>query len=128
VNIYDKAQPRRNNSLQLILRPTDRHGQFEALLDGRRLCVSRHPILDAARILIAQGLPPDSILSAFHDGAELQCIRARLGTAARLTVRENDKRGPDFVAYEPFPSVRVASPMRQSGLDGKMIVGESAPL
>ena len=50
--------------LRVTLRPAfDRHGarlhgKFVVTLDGRQLCISRQPLLDAARVLIKKGVDP----------------------------------------------------------------------
>lgn len=78
-------------------------GRFEARLDGRLLCTSRQPFLDAARKLIAEGHDPDEVLVMRRPGSEIDALKAKLGDAAKLTVHETDDAGPYFRRYRPFP-------------------------
>jgi len=69
-----------------------RNGRFEARLDGddRVLCVSRTPFFDAARELVANGYDPNLTLIMRHAGSDTDSLRAKLGTAASLTLEETD--------------------------------------
>ena len=52
--------------LTFILRPAFNghgarlHGKFVVTLDGRQICISREPLLDAARVLVAEGVDPET--------------------------------------------------------------------
>jgi hypothetical protein len=86
----------------LIVEPVGRRGKFAARLDGRLLVrSSRTPFCDAARALLAEGVDSSTILVMRHAGSEVDALRARLGVAARLTVRE-DRGAPEFVRYRAF--------------------------
>jgi hypothetical protein len=58
-------------------------GLFEARLasherarDGRLLCVSRQPFLDGCRVLIEEGLDPDTVMTMRHAGrTRIACVR-----------------------------------------------------
>ena len=43
-------------------------GQFVASLDGRRLCVSHEPLLASARVLLAEGVDPETRIAIRHTG------------------------------------------------------------
>ena len=64
------------------------------------LCLSRAPFLAAARALLEKGHAPETEIAMTHAGSDLVALRARLGDAARLTVRE-DQKGARFAAYRP---------------------------
>jgi hypothetical protein len=103
--------------LTLILRPyyspqTGRrvHGQFEARLDGKLICISRQPLLDSARVLTAEGVDPATTIRMRHDGATHDAMRATVGPAAKLTVEENERVGPRFARWKPFPRSAAARP------------------
>jgi hypothetical protein len=83
-------------------------GRFEARLDGndRILCVSRTPLFDAARALVAAGYEPNLMLSLRHAGSATDSLRAKLGAAASLTVEETDF-GPKLRQWKPFPTLAV---------------------
>ncbi len=75
------------------------HGRFAALLDGRLLCESRAPLLSAARILRAEGIPGDTLLEMAHPGSREVALRSTVGIAAGLRVSEVGT--PRFVPWRP---------------------------
>ena len=83
-------------------------GRFEARLDGddRVLCVSRTPFFDAARKLLAQGYDPNVLLMLRHAGSDTDSLRAKLGVAASLTVKETGY-GPQLQPWKPFSTLPV---------------------
>jgi hypothetical protein len=82
-----------------------RPGYFTARLGHRMLvAASRSPFVDSCRTLLARGVNPDTTIAMRHRGADHDALRARLGTAARLTVEES-AHGPVFRSYrEASPS------------------------
>jgi hypothetical protein len=80
-------------------------GLFSAAFEGRRIIrVSRQPLLNSARILIAAGYDPAAIICIRHHSSDGNALRARLGIAARLTVDEHN--GTAFACWKPFPARR----------------------
>ena len=63
--------------------------------------------------ILAQGLDPDAALTVYRNGAEALRIR-RIGEAAKLTVRDDDRGVPRFRRWEPSQSRAEAAPMRQT--------------
>lgn len=126
VSHQDAACERRSNerltsTLAVIVTPTPSGtGRYQARLDGdddRVLCVSRTPFLDAARKLVADGHDPDITLSLRHAGSDTDSLRARLGTAASLTVEETGY-GPQLRRWKPISTLAVTSgiaPNEQAG-------------
>jgi hypothetical protein len=97
-------------SLAIVIMETkQRNGRFEARLDGddRVLCVSRTPFFDAARELVANGYDPNLTLIMRHAGSDTDSLRAKLGTAASLTLEETDY-GPKLRRWKPFSTLAVA--------------------
>ena len=47
-----------------------RHALFFADLDGRQLCIFRRPLLDAPRVLLAEGIDPETPIATRHAGAD----------------------------------------------------------
>jgi hypothetical protein len=86
--------------LASALPEADAEQQFEARLEGELLCLSRTPFLAAARALLKKGHPPATEIAMIHAGSDVVALRARLGDAARLTVRE-DQKGARFATYRP---------------------------
>jgi hypothetical protein len=81
-----------------------RSGRYKAVLaDGAVLLKSsRQPFLDGARALLAQGIDPETVLVMARKSTGAESLRARVGDAAKLTVREDDRIGPLFVRHEPM--------------------------
>jgi hypothetical protein len=70
-------------------------GRYRASLNGAVLVrASRQPFLDAARVLIAANYDPGTVMVMRHAGSDIDALRAPIGTAATLAVREDEKRGP----------------------------------
>jgi hypothetical protein len=97
--------------LGVIISPSARPGYFTArLTDGRELVTSsRHPVLDAARVLLGEGCDPATILISRHAGTGTVSLRAPIGDAAKLTVAEGALDPPRFRLWKPFIS-REGSP------------------
>jgi hypothetical protein len=70
------------------------------------------PVLAIARKLIAAGHNPDCVLEAYR-GSTL-CLRAKLGAAARLEVKDNRGR-PLFVPWRARSVRAVAPPIAPNG-------------
>jgi hypothetical protein len=106
--------------LRIILRPAFNrhgarlHGKFVVTLDGRQLWISRQPLLDAARVLLTEGVSPDTPVATRHVGAGFDAMTSTstVGAAAKWTVRENETQSPHFARWEAFPAVRVRAPIR----------------
>lgn len=98
--------------INIYLVPVNRRGRYRAeLVDGKVLCLSRQPFLDAARALIAAGLTPNSVLIGWRRGSAAWVLKATLGEAAKLTV---DETKTCFARWKPFSSSAVCAPVRFS--------------
>jgi hypothetical protein len=96
-------------SLKITVTPAPRGaGRFEARLDDDNhvLCESRTPFFDAARKLVADGYDRNATLILRHAGSDMDCLKARLGTAASLSVEETDY-GPKVRHWKPIPTLAV---------------------
>lgn len=85
--------------------PRNRKGEFNALYTvtdaiGRNLRPSRTPLLSAARVLLQAGHDPTSNVFMTRAGEAAWSLKAPLGVAAKLTVRENETVGPVFAPYD----------------------------
>jgi hypothetical protein len=87
--------------MNITIRPLGR-GRFAASLGQRLLCESKTPLLTAARILQAEGIPDGTPISMTHEGSSVVSMRSNVGKAATLTVEETDTRGPRLKAYRPM--------------------------
>ena len=91
---------------------------FEVYIGDRRICTSRTPLLAAARVLQKEGLPDETVLEMRHAGTDVVALRATIGTAAGLTVREDD--GPRFVKFDPRALVNSSLARRGVVQDGQI--------
>ena len=112
--------------LIVIEETSQRRGKFSAhLLDGRKLLSSsRQPLLDAARVLLAQGIPPETPLAMQHKGSATIAMTSTVGEAAKLTVEE-EPGGPRFRKWRPFPASRS---VRTGGESDEGLVDSPQPL
>ena len=79
-------------------------GRFDAVVDGNVIVTAtRQPFLDGARALLAEGANPQATIILKHPGSETDCLRARLGAAAKLTVEESNRGKPTFRRWKPRP-------------------------
>jgi hypothetical protein len=103
-------------AVTIVVAPIGR-GRFAAYIASRRLVVSPTPFLDAARVLLAQGHAPATILQSRRPDRAACCwdLRATIGVAARLTVDE--RTGTRFRRWEPSKRFRGAarSPIEYEG-------------
>jgi hypothetical protein len=86
-------------------------GRYQAEVDGKLLVPSSStPFLDGARELIAKGYSPYAILEARRPGQSNWDLRAQLGVAAALDVRET-ANGPIFRAFVASQSLLASPPI-----------------
>jgi hypothetical protein len=98
----------------LSVRPA-KAGKFEACVSDRLLCTSRQPLLDAARMLLAEGVDPATPIAMRHEGTGTDSLTSTVGKAAKLTVYET-ALGPKFGPWVPFkwgssPSISDQGPV-----------------
>jgi hypothetical protein len=78
-------------------------GRFSASVDGREVVQSsKTPFLDAARVLRAEGVDPGTLLVMRHKGSNVDALKAALGVAAGMAVREDDRGRLRFTPYAPY--------------------------
>jgi len=83
---------------------------------GRVLATSREPFFAAARQLLAEGADPTTPLVMRWGGSSVDALRSTVGTAAGLTVVENDRGRPTFARFKPFDPAR-RPPRRSASSD-----------
>lgn len=96
----------------LILRAPLKFGRSSVRYQGCQhdLLISRQPLLDAARFLMALGCVGDAVIAMRREGRLEDDIRAPLQVAARLTVDEAN--GTVFAKWKPFSCSTIALPVR----------------
>ena len=85
-----------------------RHGLFFVDLDGRQLCVSRQPLLDGSRILLVEGVSPETPIDSRHAGADFDAMNV----AAGLTYSEGNARSATFARYKAFSRADIEPSLR----------------
>ena len=94
-------------TLRLTLRPHSKPngeytGKFDASIGADFICRSREPLGDGARILLARGYNPETLISTRHAGKDFDNFKPiPIGKAAGLTTKEGDN-GPRIVKWEPM--------------------------
>jgi len=123
------SQPR----LRIVVAPVIDNGRYTGrfstrLPDGRELVPrARCPLFESARVLVAEGRDPDTVLEMIHIGASHVAMSGRLRRLAELTVAEGANYGPDFAKFTPFD--RAPAPgasCRPSGPPRTAIPGRGA--
>jgi hypothetical protein len=116
--------PKRRHLALIPLTIAPRHGHpglFDARVGDRMICSSRQPLLDSARLLLAEGVAPDTRIEMRHAGADHIALQAKLGEAAKLRVVEGNRETVRFTRWSAFKS--FALPTRS----GKGRLKTSAP-
>jgi hypothetical protein len=91
--------------------------RFEATLDGRVLCRSRQPLLASARVLMAKGVAPETVIGMRRLGCEQIDLTGVLGECAELTVADPARGGaPRFAVYSVPPAARGRPPAAEDDL------------
>lgn len=94
--------------IMIKIAPAGREKYHTTILEtGEYLGNFKTPLLAAARELVCRGEDPEQIAAITWDGVT-PSLSGRLGVLAALTVIENEKQGPAFGKYKPFPSEKAA--------------------
>jgi hypothetical protein len=100
--------------LEITVRPVgQRNGRytpgFQAFHGQRLICESRTPLLSASRVLLTEGVNPETPITMNHQGSDVVSMRSTVGIAAGLTVIEKDSEAPRFAQYRPLSNETVVS-------------------
>ena len=82
--------------------------------------------MPGARVLLAEGCDPATRFNMRHDGSTTDALIAKVGVAAKLTVRDGNGP-PEFRSWMPFTGIAEPSPMRQNDPALTKEHGTSAP-
>jgi hypothetical protein len=93
-----------NPTYTLLVAPSSYAGLVTARTSDGGNFRSRQPLLDGGRYWAPRNADPDAtIITAWSSGNGEWALRATLGHAAKLTVRDNSRGTPTFQQYEPWP-------------------------
>jgi hypothetical protein len=94
----------KNPSYTVLVAPSSCAGLVTARTSDGGNFRSRQPLLDGARYWVRRNADPTAtITTAWSSGTGEWVLRATIGHAARLTVRDNSRGTPTFQQYEPWP-------------------------
>jgi hypothetical protein len=79
-------------------------------MNNQLICTSRQPLLDAARVLLAEGFAPDAYLVMRHIGSAHDSLSASIGAAAQLTVEHSVHGKPVLRPYKGSLGIETAPP------------------
>lgn len=101
----------------------DAGGRATGLFSATRTIVtgSSTPLADAARSLLAEGTPADTVLVMRHAGRDHDAIRTTVGAAAGLTVWNSAEGKPVFTRWRPdsrFGTEKTPAAPSGSAVDG----------
>ena len=115
-----------SNEVRLCtISPNGAPDHFDAVVNGELLVrSSRTPFCDVARVLLYRGVDSNSWLILRHAGSQTDSLRAKVGVAAKLTVKEPDRGRAHFARYVPFSPSPVKPPARNS--DPALVTGPGA--
>jgi hypothetical protein len=106
---------------------TDRHGQrqygaqgqfFDGAVDGRVIVTrAATPFVDAARVLLNEGVPPDTEYVMRHAGhGDEDALHSTIGVAAGLAVYDDGQGTPRLKLYRPYNGPKGEAVRARSGL------------
>jgi hypothetical protein len=91
---------------------------FDGSVDNRRIVKrSTTPFCDAARVLLAEGVRPDTKFVMRHAGSAADALRSTVGVASKLAVWDDGLGKPIFGRWKP----------REAALDGASSMREKNP-
>jgi hypothetical protein len=90
-------------TIELVIRPgprsrrtKSREGRYSAVWGERVVVTAKEPYFATARILISEGVDPNTVLTMRHEGSQTRSLTMPLGKAAGLMV-VTDKRGMPYI-------------------------------
>jgi hypothetical protein len=92
------TRPEFEKAIVIVIRPIRDYrgklvspGWLSAWLDGKWLCASRQPFMDAAKILLDRGFDSQITMVARHDSSLWDVLSSTIGEAAHWTLPDNRK-------------------------------------
>lgn len=76
-------------------------GKWRATIGGEKVCVSAAPMVKAARVLIAEGHDPSSIIELWHQHGEAWALRGKLGAVA-TTILDGERKAQRHPRNRPL--------------------------
>jgi hypothetical protein len=91
---------------------------FDGKVDGRTIITrSTQPLLDGCRVLVREGLDPDTRIIVRHAGSTTDALRSTVRGAAKLAVSDDILGKPIVRRWQPYNGeipLPGSSPMRQT--------------
>jgi hypothetical protein len=115
--------------LRLIVRPHLERGgfhldRFDAYLDDELMAISRQPLLDGARALLARGFDPHAMLTMRLASSAADSFRPKpIREWAKWTIAERDRGGLQRERWKPLRSAVSSSAVDARSADNALVVG-----
>jgi hypothetical protein len=77
------------------------HGKWRATLNGRTLCTAAAPMVQAARILIVNGVDSSSVIEMWHQHADAWALRGKLSAVA-ATILDGERKAQRHTRNRPL--------------------------
>jgi hypothetical protein len=88
---------------------------FSASVGGRTIVTaSVTPFLDAARVLVGEGVDAATRIVMRHEGKDYDALRSTVGAASRLTVWDDSTGKPIFGRWKPRFPLAGAPPVSET--------------
>jgi hypothetical protein len=98
---------------------------FDGAIDGRSIVTrSTTPFCDAARVLLAEGIKPNTTLVMRHAGSAADALRSTVGVASKLTVWDDGLGKPIFGRWKQREALDGTSPMRTNDPAAPLVPAE----
>ena len=79
-----------SSALRIVIEPTSTGRKSVAELDDRVVCIAAAPFVQSARVLLAEGHPPDTWIEMWRPHTTECALRGRLGAVA-ATLMDGEK-------------------------------------
>jgi len=108
-NLLPKSKPADPIWIVVSPVPGGARARFDAYLGDRHLGRFVEPLFDTARLLLAEGVAPETEIFMQHKGDAYWSLRHTVGAAAASTILENNHTGPRLVKHRPYTGKHWAS-------------------
>jgi hypothetical protein len=76
-------------------------GKWKVTYNDKTLCIAAAPLVKAARILIAEGCDPSSIVEMWHQHTDAWALRGKLGAVA-ATILDGERKAQRHARNTPL--------------------------
>jgi hypothetical protein len=88
-------------AFRVTIAPIASGRKWRATFNGETLCIAAAPMVASARILIAKGYDPSSVVELWHQHADAWALRGKLGAVA-ATILDGERKAQRHARNEPL--------------------------